>query len=162
MPSTTQKPCWTVVTSAIVTATAIATAPRMLLTNQTDRTLAWAYAVEATLDTRLTVRAAAVRSGVPALPPGLEPFRVGEPARDQRLVRGRQDGDGDAVGVERDLRDCAEVIGSRRAGSRRGVRSIEPRHDRFLATLELIDVRVCVAAGEEGSGVSAAPSSRPR
>ena len=59
VPSTTQKPCWTVVTSATATATASATAPRRLLTNQTERKLAWVWAAVATLDTRCTVRAAA-------------------------------------------------------------------------------------------------------
>src|SRR5207247_2499678 len=56
VPRTTQKPCWTLLTSATATATAKATAPLMLFTNQTERTLAWRSASAVTLDRRCAVR----------------------------------------------------------------------------------------------------------
>ena len=58
VPSTTQKPCWTLTTSATATAAASATAPRRLLTNQTERRLAWVTAAETMLDARRAVRVA--------------------------------------------------------------------------------------------------------
>src|SRR5262249_53434854 len=57
VPSTTQKPCCTLLRSATATATASATEPRTLLTNQTERTLAERRAAEASLDTLRAARA---------------------------------------------------------------------------------------------------------
>ena len=51
VPSTTQNPCWTPERSATVTATAIASAPRRLLMNHTERRLAWRAATPAYLVT---------------------------------------------------------------------------------------------------------------
>ena len=124
VPSATQKPCWTLITSATATAAASATAPRMLLTNQTERKLAWVCAAVATLDTRCKVRAAAVDPVYHRRRLRLEPLGVSEPGRDQRLVGGADDGHGDPVGVERDLGGFAEFgpLATRPPTRVRGVR----------------------------------------
>ena len=52
VPSTTQKPCWTLRQSATATAAAIASAPRRLLIIHTERTLAWLRATRPMAATR--------------------------------------------------------------------------------------------------------------
>ena len=89
-----------------------------------------------------------------SVPPLLEPLGVGEPATRSASRRRRRE--------RRRRSACAwnEIW----AASRKAIRPAEPaagrvgfhesRHDRLLTPLELIDVRVCIAAGEQCPGVS--------
>ena len=111
VPSTTQKPCWTLPTSATATAAASATAPRRLLMNQTERTLACVWAAASDARHAAGGPHGRGRSRVPPPAPGLQPRRVDHSRRDQGLGGDREHRDRDRVGVEG---ECAPSPGNHR------------------------------------------------
>ena len=162
VPSTTQKPCWTVVTSAIGTATASATAPRRLLTNQTDRTLACVCGRCADVTLADGPRAARPIRG-PALPrrtsgSRLEPLGVGEPAT-RSACRGRDHEHGDG---ERRGRGTRSGPARRKSSGRprQSVRRITSRPGRWRSSSSTSGS--CVAAARAANSRRVAPPLKPR
>ncbi len=108
-PSTTQNPCCTLVRSATPTATARATAPRALFTNQTERRLAWpvtrrrAALREAVLNGpgRLHRRDRRARSLAPTGQFGSDDRRVDPTASDQCVDRDAAGRRGHDLSMER-------------------------------------------------------------
>ena len=151
VPSTTQKPCWTVVRSATRDRHRERPAPRMLLTNQTERKLAWVWAAAATLEHSLHRPRP---GGPPRVPPSSSAPRATRdpPAPTRSSSRRRSRG--------RRPRPRSSGTRSRRLAGKRGahqsassVAGSGPKPPR-AAALEPVDVGASIAAGEQGRGVS--------
>ncbi len=119
VPSTTQKPCWTLVRSATATAAAMASAPRTLLIHHTERRLACRAASPPALMTRPDRGFLGRRRGHLIPPPaGCRDGGVVGPAAGDEGVGGRGSGrHGEIPDVERQMGGGSIAVGEDDSGA---------------------------------------------